>query len=267
MGYVFPGLVIDIHLCKQPERQLAQPDNPQNICEGSQPHFQKMIDYNFLCSKYKQVTPSLVTVCRYSDVTSAYHALIKIGCSIACLMKGTEVPNPQRSSALVLCLEYFSPSRSEKYGLGTRLAVHVIMLTRIDHCLVTLSCSILFCSCLCKVRSRISAALSQVLCNLSLAFLAGFTLSDSTVLISFITFSCKLHSAFRLDMITAFTCLPYYRHSSFTLRAYLCWRHVCCQWPAASHAVQIHTHARFPQSIKKMANLLCSHMLYKQETL
>ena len=119
MGYVFPGLVIDIHLRKQPERQLAQPDNPQNICEGSQPHFQKMIDYNiFLCSKYKQVTPSLVTVCRYSDVTCAYHALIKIGCSIACLMKGTEVPNPRRSSALVLCPDYFSPSGSAKIQSG-----------------------------------------------------------------------------------------------------------------------------------------------------
>ena len=27
------------------------------------------------------------------------------------------------------------------------------------------------------------------------------------------------------DMITAFTCLSFYRYSSFTLRAYLCWRH------------------------------------------
>ena len=129
------------------------------------------------------------------------------------------------------------------------------MLTRIDHCLVTLSCCILFCSCLCKVHSRISATLSQALCNISLVFLADFTLSDSTVLIRFIAFSRKLHSAFRLDMITAFTCLPYYMHSSFTLRAYLCWRHVYCQWPAASHAVQIHTHARFPRSIKKGENL------------
>ena len=32
-------------------------------------------------------------------------------------------------------------------------------------------------------------------------------------------------------MITAFTCLPSYRYSSFTLRAYLCWRHTYCQWP------------------------------------
>ena len=66
------------------------------------------------------------------------------------------------------------------------------------------------------------------------------------------------------DMITAFTCLSSYRHSSFTLRAYLCWRHTYCQWPiielamnvspksktAASHVVQIHTRTRFPRSKK-----------------
>ena len=40
--------------------------------------------------------------------------------------------------------------------------------------------------CLCKVRSRVSDALSQALCNLSLAFLADFTLSDSTAPIHFI---------------------------------------------------------------------------------
>ena len=33
------------------------------------------------------------------------------------------------------------------------------------------------------------------------------------------------------DMITAFTCFPSYRYSSFTLREYLCWRHTYCQWP------------------------------------
>ena len=42
-----------------------------------------------------------------------------------------------------------------------------------------------FCSCLCKVRSRVSDAFSQALCNTSLAFLADFTLSDSTALIHF----------------------------------------------------------------------------------
>ena len=41
-------------------------------------------------------------------------------------------------------------------------------------------------SCPCKFCSRVSDALSQALCNLSLAFLADFTLSDSTVPIRFI---------------------------------------------------------------------------------
>ena len=45
---------------------------------------------------------------------------------------------------------------------------------------------ILFCSCPYKVRSRFSDALSQALCNLSLGFLADFTLSDSTAPICFI---------------------------------------------------------------------------------
>ena len=90
-----------------------------------------------------------------------------------------------------------------------------------------LAMRILFCSCLYKVRSRVSDALSQALCNLSLAFVADFTLSD---------------------------------YNSFTLRVpYLRWRHTYCQWSiieltknvspknkiAASHMVQIHTHARF----------------------
>ena len=64
-------------------------------------------------------------------------------------------------------------------------------------------------------------------------------------------------------MITAFTCLPCYRYSSFTQQAYLCWKHTYCQSiielaknispknkMATSHVVQIHTHARFPWSKK-----------------
>ena len=153
------------------------------------------------------------------------------------IMKGTEVSNPRRSSACDC----------------------TCVLTRTDHCLVTLSCA-----CLCKVHSRISDALSQALCNLSLAY-PDFTLSDTIALIAF---SCKLHSAFRLDrngMITAFTYLPSYRHSSFTLRAYLCWRHTYCQWPiielamnvspknkmAASHMVQNHIHMCVFCGVKK----------------
>ena len=69
----------------------------------------------------------------------------------------------------------------------------------------------------CKVCSRISDALSQALCKLSLAFLADFHIF--------------LSLRFSFGLITAFTCLPCYRHSSFTLWAYLCWRHIYCQWP------------------------------------
>ena len=97
--------------------------------------------------------------------------------------------------------------------------------------------------------------------QLIFSFPSYFTLSDSTDLIRFIAFVSQITLCFSFgskDMITAFTCLPSYRYSSFTLRAYLCWRHTYCQWPiielaknvspknkiAASHVVQIHTHAR-----------------------
>ena len=66
--------------------------------------------------------------------------------SLTIEMKGTEVPNPRRSSACDC----------------------TCVLTRIDHRLVTLSC--LPCACLCKVCSQISDTLSQALCNLSLAY-------------------------------------------------------------------------------------------------
>ena len=55
--------------------------------------------------------------------------------------------------------------------------------------------------------------------------LADFTLSY--------VFSRKLVTlcfSFELERHdTAFTCLPSYRYSSFTLRAYLCWRRTYCQ--------------------------------------
>ena len=128
---------------------------------------------------------------------------------------------------------------------------------------------ILFCPCPCKVRSRVSDALSQALCNLSLAFPADFTLSYSTAPIHFLA-NCTLlferqdHSVRKIDWARDY---PSYRYSSFTLWAYLCWRHTCtyCQWPiiefaknvspknkmATTHVVQIHMHVRFPRS-KKM---------------
>ena len=66
-------------------------------------------------------------------------------------MKGTEVPNPRRISACDC----------------------TCVLTRLSRDFLMLAMCILFCSCLCKVHSRISDALSQALCNLSLAFLAS----------------------------------------------------------------------------------------------
>jgi len=64
-----------------------------------------------------------------------------------------------------------------------------------------LAMRILFCLCLCNVRSRVSDALWHALCNLSLAFLTDFTLSDFTLSDStaVIAFSQIIHSAFRLD--------------------------------------------------------------------
>ena len=58
--------------------------------------------------------------------------------------------------------------RSAKPSVPSSACDCTCVLTRIDHCLVTLSC--LPCACLCKVCSRISDTLSQALCNLSLAY-------------------------------------------------------------------------------------------------
>ena len=61
---------------------------------------------------------------------------------------------------------------------------------------------ILFCSSPCKVCSRVSDALSQALCNLSLAFLADFTLSDSTAPICFVVKLLSLANYTLLDRKT-----------------------------------------------------------------
>ena len=58
------------------------------------------------------------------------------------------------------------------------------------------------------------------ICNLSLAFLADFTQSNSTALMHFIAFFCKLHSAFRLDQNTWSQC-----SHVFHLTGTVCWRH------------------------------------------
>ena len=135
-------------------------------------------------------------------------------------MKGTEVPNPWPSSA---CDCTYVMTRNQSLSLDSlRLAMRI-----------------LFFSCPC---SQVSDALSQALCNL--AFLADFTLSDSIAPILFIVklFSLASYTLFSFglkDKITAFTCLPSYRYSIFTLRAYLCWRHMYCQWPIIELAKNI----------------------------
>ena len=152
---------------------------------------------------------------RFTKISSEHTSLNSvnvINVSNAILMKGTVVPNPWRITACYCSCVLTRPSRDS----------------------LMLAMRILFCSCLCKVRSRISYALSQALCNLSLAFLTDFTLSDSTPLISFIAFSPVLCFSFgSKDMIIAFTCFPSYRHSSFTLRAYLC----ILPWPIIDLAI------------------------------
>ena len=77
------------------------------------------LDFNPLPTRFN-LTEFLLTSMHSEKRTSKH--------GISIVMKGTEVPNPRRSSALVSCSDYFSPSRSEKYGLGMRLAVHVIVL-------------------------------------------------------------------------------------------------------------------------------------------
>ena len=163
-------------------------------------------------------------------------------------MKGTEVPNPWRSSACDC----------------------TCVLTRIDRCLVTLSClpCALFCSCLCKVRSDTNFWRSFTdLVQLIFSFPSWFYTIWFYCSHTFHSFLSQITLCFSFgskDTIIAFACLPSYRHSSFTLRAYLCWRHTHCQWPiielamnvspknktAGSHVVQIHTHSRFLQSKK-----------------
>ena len=65
----------------------------------------------------------------------------------------------------------------------------------------------------------------------------------SIALTHFIAFSRKLPSAFHLDRKTwsqrSHACLPSYRHSSFTLQKYLCWRHTYCQWPTVELAMNV----------------------------
>ena len=167
-------------------------------------------------------------------------------------MKDTEVPNPWRSRLSHACHMHsvlFLPMHSllKGFRLSHACFVHSVLFLPIQSSLTSFWRSF------------------TDLVQLIFSFPSYFTLSDSTDLIRFIAFVSQITLCFSFgskDMITAFTCLPSYRYSSCTLRAYLCWRHTYCQWPiielaknvspknkiAASHVVQIHMHARFLRS-------------------
>ena len=93
-------------------------------------------------------------------------------------------------------------------------------------------------SCPCKVRSRVSDALSQALCNLPLAFLADFTLSDSTAPIRFIV---KLFSLANYTLLFVWIERQYHRVHTSVLQVQQLYtlhcghtfvgRHTYCQWP------------------------------------
>ena len=92
--------------------------------------------------------------------------------NITKVMKGTEVPNPRRSSACDYTYVLTRILSRDSLMLVMRLPMQS-SLTNFD-------------------------ALSQALCNSSLAFLADLILSDPF----HTAFSCKLHSAFHLDRKT-----------------------------------------------------------------
>ena len=81
-------------------------------------------------------------------------------------MEGTEVPNPWRSSACVCCLT------TNDHSAASSVLVPPLAIALPRDSLMFAMRIVLFH--LCKVRSQVSDALSQALCNLSLAFLADF---------------------------------------------------------------------------------------------
>ena len=153
------------------------------------------------------------------------------------------MPNPRRSSACD-CTCVLTRNRSLSRD-SLMLAMRIV------------------CSCPCKVRSRVSDALSQAWRNFSLAFLADFTLSDSTAPIRFIV---KL--LFLANYTLLFVWIERQDHSVLQVQQLytvgIPLLDTYCQWPiielaknvspkntmAASHVVQIHTHARFLRSKK-----------------
>ena len=131
-------------------------------------------------------------------------------------VKGTEVPNLRRSSACdcTWCIDLKSITVS---WLFHACHVHSVLflpmqssLTSFWHSLtglVQLILSFPTCSWFRPIWFYCSHTFHSFLLQITLCFLRGSFLFGSK------------------DLITAFTCLLSYRYRSFTLRAYLCWRH------------------------------------------
>ena len=96
-----------------------------------------------------------------------------------------------------------------------------------------LAMRILFGYCLCKVRSRVSDALWQSLCNLSLAFLAALIrfIPFANYTLIFVWIERQDHSIHMSSVLQV--------QQLYTLWAYLCWRHNYCQWPIIKLAKKV----------------------------
>ena len=113
-------------------------------------------------------------------------------------------------------------------------AVHVIVLVwwlEIDHCLVTLSyllCAFCFVSACTKFAHEFLPDAFERVVQLIFSFPSWFHTIWFYCSHAFHSFLSQITLCFSFgskDKITVFTCLQSYRYSSFTLRAYLCWRH------------------------------------------
>ena len=134
------------------------------------------------------------------------------------------MPNPRRSNACVC----------------------TCVLTRIDHCLVILSClpCTLFCSCL-PGYAKFAHKFLTLFHRPSATYLHSF-LTNYTLLFAWIERHDHSVHVFHLAGTAALHCgHTFVGANNLTRNEHL---------SAASHVVQIHTHVRFPQS-KKMADL------------
>ena len=112
-----------------------------------------------------------------------------------------------------------------KNSLGTRLWLPSLVA-------LMLAMRILFCSTLCKVCLQSFWCSFTGLVQLTVGFSSWFHsiwFYYSHMFHSFLSQITLCFSFGLKDMITAFTRLLSYRYSSFTMRAYLCWRHTYCQ--------------------------------------